>query len=95
MSVLGNLEAFSEALEERFKDHQEHMGRQDKELNRLHFRLDAILAEMEGKVSAKQDETGGKETAALWKRIFQLEAQVNDLCADLSRAESKIQGLLK
>jgi len=72
MSILGNLEAFGTALEERFSDLETKIGKE---------------------LRAKQDETGGKETAAIWKRIFALENKVIELNTDLGEAEGKLNRL--
>jgi len=55
----------------------------NRELDRMHSRIRTLE-------ETKQDETGGKETAALWQRIFALEADLRDMAKDLSAAEGKL-----
>jgi hypothetical protein len=56
----------------------------------LDERFSDLETKIEKELKSKQDETGGKETAALWKRIFALELDLKDMAKDLSDAESKI-----
>jgi hypothetical protein len=89
MSVLGNLEAFGTALDERFSDLEKKSGL-GAEVGAIWDFVFSLETKIEKELTAKQDETGGKETAALWKRIFALEADLRDMAKDLSAAEGKL-----